>query len=105
MMQRTPNSDRTGNKWSEELKLSVWGKSTPTSNPSLRLDTCGAVMEWSKFGTTVQNGSGWEIDHIVPVAHGGGDELNNLQALQWEHNRRKSDSLSNNYCFLSQAAR
>jgi 5-methylcytosine-specific restriction endonuclease McrA len=37
---------------------------------------------------------GWEIDHIIPSARGGGDQLDNLQPLHWQANRRKSDSLA-----------
>ena len=33
-----------------------------------------------------------EIDHIVPVSKGGTDSSRNLQALQWEENRKKSDT-------------
>jgi len=42
-----------------------------------------------------------EIDHIKPVAKGGGDELENLQPLYWKTNRAKSDSwpvTSRDYC-------
>jgi 5-methylcytosine-specific restriction endonuclease McrA len=38
---------------------------------------------------------GWEIDHIKPVAKRGGDEITNLQPLQWENNRRKGDDYPN----------
>ena len=34
---------------------------------------------------------GWEIDHIEPVALGGGDELTNLQPLNWQNNVKKGD--------------
>ena len=34
---------------------------------------------------------GWEIDHIDLVANGGGDDLNNLQPLNWNNNASKGD--------------
>ncbi|MCB9047275.1 MAG: HNH endonuclease [Chitinophagales bacterium] len=34
---------------------------------------------------------GWEIDHIIPVAAGGTDNIHNLQALHWKVNEEKGD--------------
>jgi len=47
-------------------------------------------MDRTKYGDT-SSGHGWEIDHVYPASKGGGDELNNLQPLQWSNNRSKSD--------------
>ena len=72
--------------------LAVWEKGNiiPGLDPHiLREDVCGAWMSWAAYGKTVD--LGWEIDHIIPVAKGGADKLENLQPLQWENNRRKSD--------------
>lgn len=55
-----------------------------------RRDICGALMYYPSYG--IESNHGWEIDHIYPVALGGGDELSNLQPLQWNNNRRKSDT-------------
>ena len=47
-------------------------------------------MKYSEHGNTNSN-NGWEIDHIKPSAKSGSDDLDNLQALQWENNHRKGD--------------
>ena len=53
-------------------------------------------------GMTFHNYGEWEIDHIKPVSKGGGDELSNLQALQWQNNRKKGDDYpASNYCIIS----
>ena len=53
-------------------------------------------MQRASHGTT--GDYSWEIDHIRPVAHGGGDELTNLQPLQWKNNRHKGDDFPNWSC-------
>jgi len=70
----------------------VWEKASfaPNANPSLyRLDSAGALIRRADYGLAVR--TGWEIDHMVPVAAGGGDDLDNLQSLQWQNNRSKGD--------------
>jgi hypothetical protein len=55
-----------------------------------RQDTFGTWMQRSEYGKT--SDFGWEIDHMIPVAKGGGDHINNLQPLHWRNNRRKADN-------------
>ena len=77
----------------EALKKAVWekGKKTQTHEASVhRKDICGNWMQYDQHGK--EGDYGWEIDHIKPVAKGGGDELSNLQPLWWKNNRRKSDT-------------
>ena len=56
-----------------------------------RQDSCEARMRRDAYGDTTENGFGWEVDHVLAVANGGSDDLWNLQALQWQNNRAKSD--------------
>jgi len=96
MSVRNLNTTSGGRSFSEQQKLAVWNKAKiiPGKNSrEWRSDTCGAWMSWSKFGETVEKGFGWEIDHILPVSRGGTDDLSNLQALQWQNNRKKADNV------------
>lgn len=52
-----------------------------------------------EYGKTTQYG--WEVDHIKPVAHGGTDNVANLQALHWQNNRHKGDNYPHWACGLS----
>lgn len=91
---RKPGTNTRGGGFTPQEVEMVWRKATvvPGVDPSLRrLDACGAWIDRYLYGVTTQHGTGWEIDHIVPVSRGGGDHLTNLQPLQWENNRAKSD--------------
>lgn len=82
-------------KWSETTIKKVWDKaikSTPENEvKGFRKDKCYTWMLFEKHGDR-NSEYGWEIDHIKPVAHGGTDDLFNLQPLQWENNVEKGDS-------------
>ncbi|MEK7093520.1 MAG: HNH endonuclease signature motif containing protein [Patescibacteria group bacterium] len=95
-MARNRNTTRDGYSFDAATIETVWKKGTPESYESFRTDVCGASMQRSKYGETVQ--WGWEIDHIKPVALGGSDDLSNLQPLQWENNRAKSDEYPQRTC-------
>jgi len=72
----------------------VWNKGRVIPNYDAKVwrhDTSGGVIKRGDHGN-VNSTHGWEIDHIKPVAHGGGDEMSNLQPLQWETNRGKGDT-------------
>jgi 5-methylcytosine-specific restriction endonuclease McrA len=95
-MVRKHNSDRNGNSWSETTKKIVWNKGSVIEGflPEIwRRDKCGRAMKFSEHANR-KSEYGWEIDHIVPVAHNGTDELSNLQPLYWGNNLDKGDSLN-----------
>ncbi len=83
----------------EEIKRSVWakGKIIPDKDGKhwdeavWRYDICGKPMQYSEHGNT-NSDVGWEIDHMNPTANGGPNTFDNLQPLQWENNRAKSDN-------------
>jgi hypothetical protein len=90
---RQSNTDRSGRSFSEATVNAVWNKGQIVSgyDPNVwRKDACGVWIKRSEYGQITQYG--WEIDHIRPVALGGGDEPINLQPLQWENNRHKGDN-------------
>lgn len=93
-MIRSFGSTRNGGGFDAATLRAVWNRArrAPGREPSqFRLDACGALIEFQNYGVTDRFGTGWEIDHISAVANGGTDALDNLQALQWENNRAKSD--------------
>ena len=104
-MARKHNTDKNGGAWTEETKKAVWNKAQIVQGKdpnTIRKDHCGAWINWDKHGDSTEEGNGWEIDHIKPVAIGGGDELSNLQPLQWQNNRKKSDNYpAKDYCMIA----
>ena len=95
MSNRTFNSPAaTGRKaFSDDEIQKVWNKATKVEGEDsavYRKDYVGAWIKRDEYGNT-ESSLGWEIDHRNPVANGGTDDLWNLDPLQWNNNRTKSD--------------
>ena len=92
---RNHNTDVNGKPFGTLRQLAVWQKGNPISRYDLknwRSDIYGNPIKYSEYGNT-KSCYGWEIDHIIPVASEGTDDLFNLQPLQWRKNREKGDKL------------
>ena len=100
---RHRNTTTRGARFNGATVEAVWHKARIDHRydpSSYRQDACSALIARTSYGETTTHG--WEIDHIVPVAKGGSDDLSNLQALQWENNRFKSDKASSErYCVVT----
>lgn len=90
-MFRHRSTTASGEPFDEATIEAVWEKAEVShQHRPLRLDAFGILIWKEAYGNTSSK-LGWEIDHIKPVTEGGGDELENLQPLQWESNRRKDN--------------
>ena len=99
---RNPNTTKTGRSFPETTVNTVWRKGRPVAahDPSrIRKDACGAFITRFDYGRLTD--MGWEIDHIVPVAQGGTEHIDNLQPLQWKNNRHKGDNWPNWTCAVT----
>ncbi|MBL8679826.1 MAG: HNH endonuclease [Myxococcales bacterium] len=92
-MARNRGSKAGGGSWTDAELRAVWSKGAVIigkSSTEYRQDVCGATMWFSAHGD-ISDPHGWEVDHMTPVAAGGGDEIKNLQPLHWKNNRAKGD--------------
>jgi len=90
-LSRQPNTTLSGEQFDPKTIEQVWEKAKQELwFVFFKRDACGATIGKDEFGK--ETGFGWEIDHIVPVAKGGTDDIDNLQPLHWENNRQKGDN-------------
>lgn len=77
----------------KDLETIAWEKARKIEgydSDLFRKDACGAWIKKTEYGNR-ENAYGWEVDHIYPKSKGGGDEADNIRALQHENNASKSD--------------
>ena len=87
-MAKLLNTDESGKPFDETIIEAVWSRAPISSDhPPLRVDAYGALIWRGGYGNT-NTKFGWEIAHKTPPCNGGKDELDNLQPMQWQNNRR-----------------
>ena len=90
-MERERNTDVEGNPFTAEIVEAVWQKAHALGNyATLRVDAWGWTIVRDDYGNQ-RSQYGWEIDHVIPVAQGGTDDLTNLQPLHWQNHQRKDE--------------
>ncbi len=90
-LSRQPNTKISGDGFDPKTIEKVWAKAKQELwFTYFKKDACGTTIQKDDFGKATR--FGWEIDHIVPVAKGGTDDIDNLQPLHWENNRQKGDN-------------
>jgi hypothetical protein len=75
-------------------KDAVWkkgGKITGKDSEIWRIDQFGNNISYEEYGKTTKYG--WDIDHTIPKAKGGSDELCNLLPVHFSKNRAMGERM------------
>jgi 5-methylcytosine-specific restriction endonuclease McrA len=91
-MSRKRGTDADGRRFTQERVQEVWetAQTIRGKDPDqYRRDAAGNVIRRASYGKDSE--MGWEVDHKKPVNRDGSDNLRNLQPLQTDENREKSD--------------
>ena len=91
-MFKLSNTDALGKPFDEATIEAVWSRAPISGeHPPMRVDVYGALIWRGGYGNT-NSKFGWEIGRRRPLVNGEADELDNLQPVQWENNRREGGS-------------
>ena len=83
-----PSTDASGKPFDAATIEAVWNKAVPCrEHPPMRMDAYGALIWRGGYGN-VSSKFGWIIGRRRSLTNGGGDELENLEPLQWETEQR-----------------
>jgi hypothetical protein len=91
-MYRQPSTNASGKPFDAATVEAVWNKAALSPGHStLRLDARGTLI-WKEGYSNTNSKFGWVIGRVRPLNEGGGDELENLEPLQWENYRLNGNS-------------
>ena len=79
--------------YTKETLRQIWEKARPPPSnwdkAEWRMDAFHALMKWSKYGKRAEYG--WEVDRIVPLYKGGGNDMANLRPMHWMNSGARQD--------------